>query len=89
MRRLRACDATIEHLRETDNPAVMWGDTGLIHAIADRLGWEHHAWKTEKRLLDALSKTPGDLVPGYTVVRIPGVGMRDVRIFRLPEKVPA
>lgn len=79
---MRVCDAAIEVLRETDNPAVMWGDEGLLHLIAERLGWKHNTWKTSDRVLNALSKTPGRLIPGKTYI---GNGRRIVRIFRLPQ----
>lgn len=32
----RICDAAVEILRETDNPMVGRGDSGLLHAIAER-----------------------------------------------------
>lgn len=82
-RRLRVCDAAIQVLRETDNAAVMWGDEGLLHMIAERLGWKHECTKTSDRVLAALGKTPGALVPGYTRC----FNNRLVRIFRLPETV--
>lgn len=80
---LRICDAAVEVLRETDNPAVMWGDSGLLHAIANRAGarCQAKAWHTELAILNALSRTPGKLVPGLTG----GRHGRPVRIFRLPE----
>ncbi len=80
---MRACDAAVQVLRETDNPAVMCGDEGLLHLIAERLGWEHEGPRTSARVLNALSKTPGDLVFGYTQVCF-GPRRRRVRIFRLP-----
>jgi len=79
--RMRVCDATYEVLLETDNPAVMWGDDGLLHLIADRLGWEHECFRTSDRVLAALRKTPGRLVKGKTAT----CGGRVVSIFRLPE----
>lgn len=79
----RVCDAAVEVLRETGNPAVMWGDEGLLHLIADRLGWEHHAWHTSDRVLAALAKTPGPLRKLKTLT---GSG-RCVLIFRLPEEI--
>lgn len=82
---MRVCDATVDILKVTGNDAVMWGDCVLLHMIADRLGWEHQSWRTEKRVLDALSKTPGILVPGFIRVHING-GDRLVRCFRLPEE---
>lgn len=82
---MRVCDATVAILKVTDNGAVMWGDCVLLHMIAERLGWEHQSWRTEKRVLDALSKTPGILEPVFTPVRING-GDRLVRCFRMPEE---
>lgn len=58
---MRACDAAVEVLRETDNTFVMWGDEHLLHEIAERLGWEHQAWRTSARVLRVLSRTPGPL----------------------------
>lgn len=82
---MKVWEAAIEVLRETNNPAVMWGDEGLLHLIAERLGWKHDGWKTSDRVLGALSKTPGKLGAGHTRTG----GNRRVRIFRLPAEVPA
>ena len=71
---------TIEVLEETDNPAVMWGDSGLLHMIASRLGWKANAWLTERRVMAALNRSPGKLRKEKTTV---GSG-RVVSIFRLP-----
>lgn len=71
--------AAIAVLRETDNPAVMWGDEGLLHMIAQRLGWPAEAWETSDRVMAALNRTPGELVKGKT--RLPNG--RIVSIFRL------
>jgi hypothetical protein len=67
---MRAWEAAIQILIETDNPAVMYGDEWLCHQIATRLGWEHAGPETSRRVLRALSKTPGRLVKG--LVRMPG-----------------
>ena len=67
---MRACDAAIQVLIETDNPSVMYGDEWLCHQIAERLGWEHAGPATSRRVLRALAKTPGRLVKG--LVRMPG-----------------
>lgn len=83
-RKLRVCDAAVQVLRETDNPAVMWGDSGLLHAIAERMGWKHEGPRTEERVLNALSRTPGELIPRMTRSAYRN---RIVRIFRLPEDV--
>lgn len=62
---MRACDAAIAILIETNNPSVMYGDETLCHLIAERLGWEHEGPATSRRLLRALSKTPGPLVKSF------------------------
>ena len=84
---MRACDAAVAVLRETKNPAVMWGDSGLLHLIAERAGLrtQDRSWKTEDAVLRCLSRQPGDLVSGTTVT---GNGRR-VRCFWLPEHCPA
>jgi hypothetical protein len=84
---MRVCDAAANVLRLTDNPAVMWGDSGLLHAIAElaEISTRARSWQTEHAVLDALAKTPGELVPRYTTA----VRGRRVRIFYLPECVPA
>ena len=78
-------EAAVEVLRETENPAVMWGDSGLLHMISDRAGRGHDGWRTEARVLDALARAPGELVPGLTG-RLHGG--RPLRIFYLPETAP-
>ncbi len=82
---MKAWEAAVQILRETKNPAVMWGDAGLLHDIAERMGWPHDAWKTEKRVLDALTANPGILIRKKTMCHTgPGNRERAVRIFRLP-----
>lgn len=78
--RKRICDCALEVLRETDNPAVGYGDAGLLHAIAERAGIGHNAWKTEARILNALSKTPGPLVLKHFRTR----WGQHARVFYLP-----
>jgi hypothetical protein len=82
---MKISEAAIEILRETGNPAVMWGDAGLLWAIAERAGLYHPPntlpWKMTARVLAALRKTPGSLIPGITRTG----NNRVVSIFRLPE----
>jgi hypothetical protein len=78
---MRVWEAAVRVLERTDNPAVMWGDEGLLHLIAAELGWKPQGWETSDRVLSALAKTPGRLVPGHTKA----CNGRRVRIFRLPE----
>lgn len=83
---MRVCDAALEILRETHNPAVMWGDSGLCHMIAQRAGMrtQDRAWQTEARVLENLARQPGELVPRFTCA----MTGRRVRIFYLPEHAP-
>jgi len=83
---MRTCDAAVFVLKETDNPAVMWGDEGLLHMIAERakLSTCGRAWETTDCVLANLSRQPGQLVAGTTTI---GSGRR-VRIFWLPEHAP-
>lgn len=78
----RVCDAAVWWLRKTNNPAVGWGDSYLLHEIAKLMGWAPNSWRTEKRVLNALTKTPGDMVPAFVRYH------RRVRNFWLPERCP-
>jgi len=85
---MKTCEAAVLVLRETDNPAVMWGDEGLCHMIADRAGIRMCGQGpfTSNAVLKNLSQCPGELIPGYTSA---GNGVRSrVRIFWLPEHAP-
>ena len=81
---MKACDAAVEVLRETGNPAVGYGDVGLLHMIAQRAGMRcrSRAWRTEKNVLNALDRTPGILVKRYFRTRY-----KTGRVFYLPECV--
>ena len=71
-----------EHLRATDNHGVISGDSHLLHEIAEKLGWEHDAWRTEKRVLNAIERTnKGELIKAFTCVH------RRRRSFWLPGKL--
>ena len=83
---MRTCDAAVEVLRETRNPAVMWGDEGLCHLIAERAGLHSvsRAWKTSDAVLRNLSRRHDGLVAGHTSL----MNGRTVRCFWLPEHAP-
>jgi hypothetical protein len=79
-----AAECAVEILRETGNPALMGGDTGLVHLIVERAGMEHRSSETQKMLLDAIDRSNrGHLVRG--MVR---QGKTRTRIFWLPEHAP-
>jgi len=78
----KAPDAAVAVLRRTDNPAVAYGDGGLLHLIAEEMGWPHEFWFTEKRVLDAIDRhNKGQLVKRYFRAHR-GLG----RVFYLPEE---
>lgn len=87
---MKTCEAAALVLRETNNPAVMWGDEGLLHMIADRaeLKMASHGPFTSNAVLANLARSPGELVPGLTYSG-PSARGRLVRIFYLPEHAPA
>jgi len=58
---MRCWQAAVEVLRETGHPAVQRGDERLLHAIAERLGWEHDGPQTSRRVMAALNRRPGRL----------------------------
>lgn len=74
-----------EYLRETGNPAIGWGDSGLLHAVAERAGLPHESIFTEKKVLDRIGySNRGELVKTYT--SYPGFrGLAKCRRFYLPE----
>ncbi len=83
---VRTCDAAVAVLRETNNPAVMWGDEGLCHEIANRAQLRScgRAMKTSDCVLANLARCHDGLVAGLTTCH----GRRRVRIFWLPEHAP-
>lgn len=78
---MKAWQATVEVLRETGNEAVMWGDETLLRLIAKKMGWEHKADRTSYRVLQALTRNPGELIMGKTLTG----KNRLVRVFRLSD----
>lgn len=76
---MKVWEAAIEVLRETENDAVMWGDSVLLHMISERAGRGHKGWRTETLILNALDRAPGPFTKKYTRVG----RNRLVRVFRL------
>ena len=85
--RIRVCDVALAVLRETNNPAVMWGDCGLLDTIYVRAGLKETRYVPVRwsRVMNALTRQPGELVPGYTLIG----PKRYVRIFWLPGHEPS
>ena len=87
----RVCDVAVEVLQETGDPAVMWGDCGLLDMIAARAGMLRRVDQPmggirdlHRRVLNSLSRQPGTLVAGTT---LDGRNRR-VRIFWLLGREP-
>lgn len=81
----RAPEAAVAVLKRTENNAVGWGDSGLLHLIATEMGWPHDAWLTEGRVLDAIDRhNDGHFEKRY--FRTMGRINRLVRVFYLPGK---
>lgn len=46
-----------EYLQLQGFDSVAWGDSMLIHEIAEYVGLKHDGWKTEKNILAALDRS--------------------------------
>lgn len=81
-----AAEAAVLLLLETNNPAIQWGDSRLLHDVATRIGLPHEGPNTEKRVLDLIEKTnSGLLIKDY--VSHPARGLSRVRRYSLPTSV--
>lgn len=78
---MKISEAAEAILLETGNDAIMFGDVVLLHQVAHKMGWNSNGSATERRVLDAMTRSPGKFLARYTRI---GNG-RLVRIFRLPE----
>lgn len=83
-RRQSAAQVAASLLRETGNPAIGWGDSGLLHQVADMLGMPHEGPRSERKVLDRIERSH----QGVLEKRHVEVGGRygNVRQFMLPEK---
>lgn len=79
-----AANVAADLLRETGNPAIGWGDSALLHGVAERLGMEHESARTERLVLNRIDRThKGVLVKTY--IRYPERGLANTRCFYLPD----
>jgi hypothetical protein len=59
MKRKTIAEHAVDVLRETDNPAVCYGDSGLLGLIAKRAGMKsRHPLNMYKDVLDAMERRP-------------------------------
>lgn len=47
-----------EYLLFNGFDSVSWGDTYLLHEIAEYAGLLHRSWRTERQILNALERSP-------------------------------
>jgi hypothetical protein len=73
-----------EYLRATNNPAVGWGDSRLLHEIGAKLGLAAEGSKTEKMVLDRIERSH-KWVLEKRLIGLPERGLGCVRQFWLPE----
>ena len=83
---MKASVAAALVLREAGIPSVCGIDHAVLHKIAKRgsMRCRGNGSKTVLAVLNALSRAPGELVPGYLCT-----GPRILRIFYLPEHTTA
>lgn len=83
MERISTAQHAADVLRETDNPAISYHDTGLVHCVAERCGIGHHGPDTSRRVIAAIDRSNrGELLKGYVMEG------RLTRTFWLPEYAP-
>lgn len=46
-----------EYLQTNGFDSVAWGDSSLLHEIAEYAGLKHNGWKTENNVLAALDRS--------------------------------
>lgn len=72
-------------LKETGNPAIGWGDSGLLHMVADKLGLPSEGYATEKKILDRIERSyQGVLIKRWKSYG-GGKGVGRLREYALPE----
>ena len=82
-------DITYDHLIETDNPGIMWGDVHLLDEVAVKCThtnlMDKHPLVRHKRILDALEKDPRFEKLYIHMNGCPGPLWRSFKIFHLNE----
>lgn len=73
-----------EYLRRQGWTSVGYGDSGLLHEIADQLGMPHEGPFTEKKVLDRIDRTHGGVFKKWNM-RFPERGLGRTRRFTLLE----
>lgn len=81
-----AAQAAVAVLRDSGNPAIGWGDSGLLHAVAERLGMPHEGLATERKVLDRIERShAGVLIKRYKTYS--GRGLSRLREYIHPEDI--
>lgn len=80
-----AAQVAAAYLRQTGNPGVGWGDSRLLHEIAQQLGMPAEGPVTERKVLARIERShAGVLDKCYQ--RLSPAGPARARQFRLPER---
>lgn len=80
-----AAQAAFELLVATGNPAIGWGDSGLLHQVAEKLGMPHEGPLTERKVMRRIEAShQGVLVK--RLLELPNG--RAVRRYWLPNQAP-
>lgn len=82
-----AAEVAADLLRETGNPGVGYGDAGLLHQIAERLGMPHEGRYTERKVLNRIEASYTGVLE-KRLISYPERGLARVRRYWLPEAAP-
>lgn len=66
----RICDIVYDVMIETDNDSICSHDSGMLGIVASRAMMDSNGAgsvvRIQRRIMSALSRTPGPLIKGYT-----------------------
>ena len=79
---MKASQAAAELLKELALPSIGWGDSNLLHILAERLGMPHEGSLTERKVLNRIDRSNrGEFYKAY--VGYPERGLSKTRRFTL------
>lgn len=83
-RRKTIAEHAYEHCKDRGHPGVGYGDSFLLHEIAEVAGIPHRSWRTERQILNALDRSKQSLF----VKRFFRNGRRLTRVFYRFDALP-
>lgn len=85
---MRVCEAAKQVMIERGAKILIWGDLDMLHAISDLCNSKSgHPLDVCQRVINALSKQPGELQKGYIQGHDSRCRSREVLCFKLPDAV--